>query len=148
MLFFAHAGAAEIHGVDVVEAIGFVFSVAAPLWNSHYGHHKPDLFHEYPWIHLMLASEEIKKWFIEHHKNHSEVKNINHHVEYMLNKTFFNMKKQKEYIDICENLGLKIVVNTTDKEPESVLTNEAEKILVPQLGKDELLSVTHRFIAQ
>lgn len=58
------------------------------------------------------------------------------------------MKKQKEYIDICANLGLKIIVNTTDKEPESVLTNEAEKILVPQLGKDELLSVTHRFIAQ
>lgn len=39
---------------------GVLYSVAAPLWNSPYGHHKPELFQpRYPWIHLLLDREAI-----------------------------------------------------------------------------------------
>lgn len=39
---------------------GVIYSVAAPLWNSPYGHHKPDLFQpKHPWIHLLLDKDAI-----------------------------------------------------------------------------------------
>ena len=41
-----------------------------------------------------------------------------------------------------------IIANNLDKLPETSLTPEAITKLVPEYGKDELLSVVHRFIGK
>lgn len=78
----------------------------------------------------------------------SELKDIDHHVDYMLNDLFFNKVKAQKYIDTCVGLNMTILANELDKLPETSLTPEAIAKLVPVYGKDELLSVVHRFIGK
>jgi ubiquinone/menaquinone biosynthesis C-methylase UbiE len=129
---------------------GIIFSLAAPLWNSRFGHHKGDLFTEYPWIHLLLNHEEIVDWFMKHKAQAMPDKavEIEHHVSYMLHRDFFNKRPGKDYLVACDNLGTEIIINKIDFEPEELLTLEAKKRLLDVYGKEELLGLTHRFIGR
>jgi SAM-dependent methyltransferase len=129
---------------------GTIFSLAAPLWYSRFGHHKADLFHDYPWIHLLLSHEEIVDWFMKHKAREMPDKavEIEHHVGYMLDKNFFNMRSGKDYLATCDRLGTETICNEIDCEPQTLLTAEAKERLLGIYGMEELLGVTHRFIAK
>lgn len=136
--------------IRVLKPGGLLYCVAAPLWYSRYGHHKGDLFLEYPWIHLILNKEEIKKWFLENKSKISPeiAKEIDHHVEYMLNPSFFNKRPAKDYVNICNSLGLEIIINSLDLEPREFLTSNYRDLLLDKYEENELLAVTHRVIAR
>jgi len=129
---------------------GTIFSLSAPLWHSRFGHHKADLFMDYPWIHLLLSHDQIIDWFIRHKAQEmaSMTTEIKYHVEYMLNKNFFNMRPARDYITACESLGAEIVCNQIEYESEELLTSEAKNRLLGVYDMEELLGVTHRFIAR
>ncbi|AGW12077.1 class I SAM-dependent methyltransferase [Megalodesulfovibrio gigas] len=129
---------------------GVLFSVAAPLWHSRYGHHKANLFQNFPWIHLCLSKEEIIQWYLEtcpdempHEREH-----IRHHVEYMLNPAFFNMRPAREYLHVCAALPMQLVVNRLDLDDASHLTPDIRRLLGNRYDDEELLAVTHRYIAR
>ena len=131
---------------------GTVYSVASPLWHSAYGNHRDNFFKDYPWIHLCLSSGEIKEWF---RKNMAEkmpevFMDIDKHIKGLFESgtELFNKRKSSEYLDVCDNLGLEIIVNEAEKDPSHVLTDEAKNKLVPIYGEDELLGMTHRFVGR
>lgn len=127
---------------------GFVYTVAAPLWHSAFGHHKKEYFEEYPWIHLSLSKGEMKSWFNEH-QSHKYLGSfdITPHVDYMMDKANMNQRKASEYLSICDNLGMQIIINMLERDMTCPLTGETRKKLLPLYSEDELLSMTHRFIA-
>src|SRR5436190_2403579 len=44
---------------------GLIYSVAAPLWNSRYGHHV-NTFRRFPWIHLLLERQHLLELLHRH----------------------------------------------------------------------------------
>ncbi|OIO80124.1 MAG: hypothetical protein AUJ89_03670 [Candidatus Omnitrophica bacterium CG1_02_43_210] len=78
-----HIGRIDLAFSQMCRAVrpgGIIYSVAGPLWNSRYGHHKRDFFKDYPWIHLRMDKEKICDCY----------RHIKPHIEYMLNPMFFN----------------------------------------------------------
>jgi len=156
-LVYAFATLEHVNNIDlafsemhrVCKKKGIIFSIASPLWNSQYGHHKSDLFSGYPWIHLILDKNEIIQWFIENKATSlpGYAENIEHHVSYMLNDNFFNKKFAKEYIKACASLDATIIKNEIDCESPSVITQEAKNKLFAY-DEFELLGVTHRYIGK
>jgi|GEM_PF-865102 len=131
---------------------GIVYSVAAPLWHSAYGNHRENFFRDYPWIHLLLPENKIKEWFIKNmaKKMPKIAKEIDRHIKYLFKSgtELFNKKKSAEYMDICNNLELRILVNEVERDPSHVLTNEAKRKLLPIYGEAELMGMTHRFVGK
>jgi ubiquinone/menaquinone biosynthesis C-methylase UbiE len=127
---------------------GFVYTVAAPLWHSAFGHHKKEYFEEYPWIHLCLSKDEMKDWFNarQAHKYPAGF-DITPHIEYMMDKANMNQRRAAEYLNICNKLGMKIVLNLLERDPTCPLAGETRERLLPVYGEDELLTMTHRFVA-
>jgi hypothetical protein len=75
---------------------GVVYSQASPLWRSPYGHHKGDLFAGHPWIHLLLDQDEILALCAA--EGIGGESDIEHHVNYMLNADYFNMRPAADYV--------------------------------------------------
>jgi SAM-dependent methyltransferase len=137
--------------VRVTRPGGIIYSVAAPLWNSPYGHHKPDLFQpDHPWIHLLLDKEEIYALCEREGIIPADGAGIRHHVEYMLHPEFFNMKPARLYTEVCASFKqINVIRNSLDCLPESCLSAEVEKELAEKgYSREELLAVTHVFIGQ
>lgn len=126
-----------------------VFCVAAPLWNSPYGHHM-GCFHGHPWVHLRMGRDEIihycKKVGISGERGHS----VEAIVDYMLNPEYFNKRPSIDYISACKNLPkMKVLVNSLDLNPETMLTHELKKELKYKgFSSKEVLAVTHRYIGK
>lgn len=130
---------------------GVIYSVAAPLWNSPYGHHKPDLFQpDHPWIHLLLDKESICALCERECIVPGDGKGIRHHVDYMLNPEFFNMTPTQRYIETCAGLEqFDVIRNDFDSLPASYLSSEIEMELAEKgYSREELLAVTHMFVGQ
>lgn len=110
---------------------GIIYSIAAPLWNSPYGHHKPDLFQpNYPWIHLLLDRDEICDLCEREQIQPADGLDIRFHIDYMLNPEFFNMTPAKYYIEACANIhSFNIIRNDCDRLPDNYLDGEIEKNL-------------------
>lgn len=128
---------------------GIIYAVSAPLWHSAYGHHKKDLFEGYPWIHLSLDKEGIRRWFVENKSaEFPNLKDIERHIEYMLDSENFNKRKAAEYLDACDRLNVEIIINRVDRDSSEELTEETRKKLVPVYGEDELFGFVHRFVGK
>lgn len=129
---------------------GIIYCVAAPLWNSAYGHHKKEIFKHFPWIHLRMNREEILQ-FCEgspYMKHRGE--DLVRHLNYMLNPKFFNMTPASEYLDSCSELkGVEIIKNQLDYRDEDLLTQELFSEL-SQKGytREELLGTIHTLVAK
>ncbi len=134
--------------VRVCRKGGMICTIAAPLWHSAYGHHKKEFFEGYPWIHLCLSKDRIKDWFIDNmsEKYPPGTMDIMSHIDYMLDRRNMNQRGASEYLKVCNDLGVKIIVNQIEKDPTCPLFGETRKKLLPMFGEDELLGMTHRFV--
>lgn len=129
---------------------GHIYSVAAPLWNSPYGHHKPDLFDGYPWVHLLYSKQEIIDFYQEKRIGPLTEEELKFHIDYMLNPQFFNKHPSSLYYNVCEKLTPFLVYrNDFDYLPdENLKPNIEAKLKVKGYAKEELLAVNHYFIAK
>jgi len=127
---------------------GIIYSVASPLWFSPYGHHM-GCFHGHPWVHLVYNRQGIidyaKRNAIDGERGHS----IEAIVDYMLNKAHFNMTPSIKYDEAVRSLeNILIIENSLVREDIALLDHDlGQKALALGYTADELLSVTHRFIA-
>jgi len=128
---------------------GFIYCVAAPLWNSPNGHHMGDLFGE-PWIHLSKSREEILEHC--HTKGIEQYNNqpIEAVVDYMLNPLFMNQIPAKYYVEVCSNLpNMKVVQNDLDLHPEDILqANVVAELIAKGYSSEELRASLHTYIGQ
>lgn len=134
--------------VRVCKIGGVIVTVAAPLWNSAYGHHKKDMFENYPWIHLLLSKDKIKQWFKENMANKFPVGyDYDWHINYMMDISNMNQKPAAEYLQICDSLKVtKKVLNMIEKDNSIDLPQNDKEKLLSLYTTDELKGMTHRFV--
>ena len=127
---------------------GFIYCLAAPLWNSRFGHHKSDIFPDAPWIHLRMSKAEILQYARE--RGIEPPGGADHHVSYMLNGAFFNKVPARHYVGICASLpGMTAIRNSLDLESPEVLPAEIEDELGRRgYDRNELLAVAHTYVAR
>jgi SAM-dependent methyltransferase len=155
-LVFAYATMEHVPDIElgfaemarVTKPGGIVYSQAAPLWRSAYGHHKGDIFAGHPWIHLLMDADEILALCTAEGIDGGG--RIEHHVHYMLDPAHFNMRPAADYVAACEALtNVEIVANVLAMEDASLLTPEVERRLVARgIGRDEALAVSHTLVAR
>jgi SAM-dependent methyltransferase len=131
---------------------GFIYCVAAPLWNSRQGHHKDYIFDidKYPWIHLRFTRDAIKQMCKTGEIAYPDsVSDINHEIDYMLNSKYFNFQPAASYLQVCNHLShAKIIRNDLDFEDEKYLSDELYAELSDRYSRSELLALTHTFVAE
>jgi SAM-dependent methyltransferase len=128
---------------------GLLYTVAAPLWNSRYGHHKRQFFEAFPWIHLRKTQKEILAYCEASGLSATHGRDrMAAHVAYMLNDAHFSKQSSWAYLDACADLpAMRAVVNKVDCEPDETLSPEAYADLAPKgYDRADLLGVTHRYI--
>lgn len=130
--------------VRVLKSGGLIYSVAAPLWNSPYGHHMGNFIPDMPWIHLRMSRDEIMA-----HCSQRGLVDVEHRVNYMLDDRYFNKTWAREYIETCSGFReLEFVQNALAKVPEDLLTDEVFIELQSKgYSRAELLSTIHTLIA-
>lgn len=137
--------------VRVTRPGGIIYTLAAPLWNSRYGHHKPDLFRSYPWIHLRMSEDEIIA-FCEREgiTDPSGRENIGRHVRYMMNPQFFNKTAASQYVAACDNLeNVQVLVNKLNLDSSKVLDKSIyDELRSKGYSKQELLALGHQFVGR
>ncbi len=130
---------------------GIIYTLAAPLWNSRYGHHKPDLFRKYPWIHLRMSEEEIIS-FCEREgiTDPSGRDDIGRHVRYMMNPQFFNKTAASHYLAVCDSLeNVQVLDNKLNLESSRVLDRSVYDDLSSKgYTRQELLALGHIFVGR
>ena len=126
---------------------GVIYCLAAPLWNSRFGHHKGNLFSE-PWIHLRMTRDEI----VDHsHKNGIDAPGgIEGHVDYMLDPANMNQIPARRYVEVCKSLpGMKTLTNHLDCEPPEIVPPDVLSELASRgYTGEELRAVTHTYIGR
>jgi GT2 family glycosyltransferase/SAM-dependent methyltransferase len=135
----------------VTRGDGLIYSVASPLWNSRYGHHKGDMFERFPWIHLRMSATEITELCTrERIQDPTGRYPMEVHVNYMLNRQYFNMTPARRYVDTCRALrDVEVIENGLALDPDEVLTPETcEELAAKGYNREELLAVTHTFIGR
>ncbi len=155
---YSLASMEHIHNIDkafnemvrVARVKGLVYCFAAPLWNSREGHHKFDLFKEFPWIHLRLSQEQILEYCYENDiKSQSLDIDIGCEVEFMFSE-YMNCLPSHRYVDVCNQLKVsKIIQNTLWQESDEYLTIDiAHELSNLGYSPHELLTVSHTFVAE
>ena len=136
--------------VRVTKPGGIIYSFAAPLWNSAYGHHKYNFFKNSPWIHLLKDEGEILHYCKNNNILDPSGTSMENHIAYMFDKRFFNMTSSEVYCDVCNSLnGVDLIMNKLKYDDESMLTSELfEKLNASGYSHDELLANSHTFIAR
>jgi SAM-dependent methyltransferase len=155
-LVYAYATMEHVPDVDsafaemarVTKPGGVVYSQASPLWRSPYGHHKGDLFVAHPWIHLLMDADEILALCAR--EGISGGGDIEHHVRYMLNPAYFNMRPAADYVAACDALPqVELIENSLAMERPELLSDELEAQLAARgIGRDEALAVSHTLLAR
>ncbi len=147
----ANISAAYREFARVTRPGGIIYSLAAPLWNSRFGHHKTSIFASHPWIHLRMDEDEIIE-FCERNgiADPSGSHDIAHHVRYMMNPRFFNKSPASRYLDVCRKLPrVRIHVNELNLEPDSVLDSIVfEELRQKGYTRQELLALGHTFVGR
>ena len=126
---------------------GVIYCIAAPLWNSRFGHHKGNLFPE-PWIHLRMTRDEIVDFS---HKNGIDAPDgIETHVDYMLDPANMNQVPARRYVEVCKSLPrMKILRNDLECEPpEAVPPDVLSELASRGYAGEELRAVTHVYIGK
>jgi SAM-dependent methyltransferase len=130
---------------------GFIYSAAAPLWNSPYGHHM-GCFQGHPWVHVNFTVGQIMQ-YVKVHGIGPEAPGvpIEATVEYMMDLRFFNMRPAHDYVSAVKALAGQF------SRLENDVMMEDRKLLQHPLGQAamargysefELLGVTHKLVAR
>jgi SAM-dependent methyltransferase len=147
----ADIGAAFREFARVTRPGGIIYSLAAPLWNSRFGHHKTRIFAAHPWIHLRMNEDEITE-FCERNGivDPSGVHDIAHHVRYMMNPQFFNKIPAARYLDVCRDLPrVRVLMNALNLEPDRLLDSIVfEELQQKGYTRQELLALGHTFVGR
>lgn len=132
----------------LVKPGGVVFSIAAPLWYSPYGHHM-GCFKGHPWVHVSMSRDEIVSYATENGIEGERGHTLEAVVDYMLNPEFFNMRHAKEYISAVEAMNnVRVVKNTLLLESKSLLQHPlAKRAISKGFTAEQLLAETHRLVA-
>ena len=144
-------GAAFHEFARVTRPGGVIYSLAAPLWNSRFGHHKADIFSSYPWIHLRMNEDEIialcKREGIADPSGRDD---IERHVRYMMNPSYFNKTPAARYVEVCRTLAhVQVLVNELNLESDGVLDNGTfEELQRKGYTRRELLALGHLFVGR
>jgi SAM-dependent methyltransferase len=155
-LVYAYATMEHVPDIDsafaemarVTKPGGVVYSQASPLWRSPYGHHKGDIFAAHPWIHLLMDEDEILALCAAEGIDGGG--DIEHHVRYMLDPAYFNMRPAADYVAACAGLpGMELISNDLAMESPTLLTGDLEDRLgLRGITRDEALAVSHTLIAR
>lgn len=134
--------------VRVTKPGGWIYCLAAPLWNSRQGHHMFSLFGDYPWIHLRLSPEEILEYSREKGLTGSNG-DIKYDIDFMFSD-YFNFLPGRRYVEVCSQLEVsEIIDNTLWPEAEENLSKDVFlELQAKGYSKEELLAVSHRFVAK
>jgi SAM-dependent methyltransferase len=134
--------------VRVTKASGIIYSVASPLWNSRSGHHM-ECLSPYPWIHLRMTKQEMIDYCLEHGVEGERGIPIESIVEYVLESNEFNRRPACDYVEAVAGIRhVKVLSQLLDQEPESIIPDDVRVDLSAKgVSSDELLAVTHQFIA-
>lgn len=128
---------------------GVIYSSAAPLWESPFGHHM-GCFNDHPWVHLLFDPPSLADYArlhgIEGERGHS----IGAIARYMLDPANFNMRPAGEYLAACAELpGLEIIENALYGEDPALLEHPlGQRALAAGFESESLLTTRHSFIAR
>lgn len=132
--------------VNVLKPGGMIWTVASPVWTSPFGHHKTDIFKEYPYIHLKYPRPtDLLKFCEDSNIKSNDSTAIIHHIEYMLHDEYFNKLNPREYLDAADALkNISLIENKFDHVDDHFLNHAGNLLETGAYQKDDLLSITHR----
>jgi ubiquinone/menaquinone biosynthesis C-methylase UbiE len=129
----------------VTKSGGFVAHMASPLWYSKDGHHRPDLFGEYPWCHIGRSLSEWKTWAESISEFSMRLSEVHKAMEYCMDEGNINQQRPQIYSDSLRELPNAEVVEDYfdfDAEVESVPSELMARIPLGLTEKD-LRKITH-----
>lgn len=133
----------------VVRPGGYIYCVAAPLWNSKFGHHM-GCIQDDPWIHLLMNRDEAMSFLSSKGHKGNGTHSLEEVINYMYNKDYFNMRPSSDYVQACGSLSkIKVLRNELEFDDGKVLSLELEQQLLKKgYSRQELLAVTHNFVGR
>ena len=131
--------------INVLKAGGEMISVSSPLWHSPFGHHKSDIFRDYPWAHLLYPDvQSLHEFCLKSGIKSSDQTDLIHHIRYMLEPKFFNKLKPQAYEEAASQLtGCKFVQSKFDKMTSENLPLNYQEVISKGFTLDEITSSTH-----
>ena len=135
-----------MESVRVLKPGGYSLHIASPLWNSRDGHHRPDLFGEWPWCHVGRDKYQMQDWILTQPKLKSKLEEVCSVLEDIMDGISINQFKPHVYFDAVNGLeGVEILRNDFDSEPVDSLKVPPELIdrLPFDLALEDLFKVTH-----
>lgn len=129
---------------------GYIYCVSSPLWNSRFGHHKIDLFGDFPWAHLRYSAGELLAQCERAGLREVAGLPIKAHIDYIYDTRFFNRRAARDYIRSSANLGgMRIIENALGFDEPSVIPDSVyQELQAKGYPTEELLAVTHTYIAR
>lgn len=105
---------------------GLLYSFAAPLWNSRDGHHVPQYFPHVPWAHLRFSKDQaLNHLFSSGIAVAAENGDARDVVEYMFDKTDFNMRPSADYTKAVDRLThLNVIYNVLQRDANNSSTHQ------------------------
>lgn len=137
--------------VRVTKGGGYVAHVASPLWFSRDGHHRPDIFGNFPWCHIGRNTEQWKEWVLSNDFFANRMEEVVEAVEYCSQRSNINQEPPSAYTDALNVLkGIRVIQNTFDLDQISV--QEIPKDVIERLPSgivlEDLIRFTHLGIVQ
>ncbi len=137
--------------VRVTKGGGYVAHVASPLWFSRDGHHRPDVFGNFPWCHVGRNIEEWREWVVGNDFFEHRLEEAIEAVEYCSQRSNINQEPPEAYTKALNALnGTRIIQNTFDLDQMSVAEIPEEVISRLPIGVEpgDLIRFTHLGIVQ
>jgi SAM-dependent methyltransferase len=128
---------------------GVIYSSAAPLWESPFGHHMSS-FADHPWVHLLFDAPALVAYARSHGIEEERGHDIEDIAAYMLDPANFNMRPASEYLGACAELpGLQIIENVLSSEDSALLNHPlGQRAIEAGFRPESLLATRHLFVAR
>jgi SAM-dependent methyltransferase len=127
----------------VTKKNGVVTHMASPLWYSRDGHHRPDLFSNYPWCHVGRDINQWKIWAEEIKEFRVNLPEIHNAMEYCMNELNINQKAPKIYSESLKSLPNTLVIQDTYDLDFDTIPPEVLERLPVNLSESDLRKITH-----
>jgi SAM-dependent methyltransferase len=154
---FCIATMEHVHGIEsafremvrTTKPGGLIYSVAAPLWNSRQGHHIK-CFDRFPWIHLRAGQSELSRIALENGISHFNGHEIRYVIDFIFSDDYFNRQPARRYLEACSGLAVSQTLRNSLwlEETDSLTPELFAEMQLKGLTRDELLAVSHSFIAR
>jgi SAM-dependent methyltransferase len=137
--------------VRVTRGGGYVAHIASPLWFSRDGHHRPDIFGNFPWCHIGRNIEQWKEWVLGNEFFAHRLEEVIAAVEYCSQRSNINQEAPGAYTKALNVLkGIRIIQNTFDLDqmPVQEIPKEVIERLPIGINVEDLIRFTHLGIVQ